>query len=142
VICIAIISNPKKFSGKLTRFFTGSPAYHIGFVDTERGKFYDMNLLFRRREWPHYDADQYRLYQCPVDLTADDLEWWLDTDNDWYGVLDYLAFVFKKLLPNRPSFKGAICSEKVEEILKWKGWISPFDWTPSPADFERELQPI
>jgi hypothetical protein len=74
VIQIAIISNPKKISSKLTQYFTGSPAYHIGFVDTERGKFYDMNLLFRRRRWPHYPPETVKLYRCPVPLTADDLE--------------------------------------------------------------------
>ena len=142
MICIAIISNPKKISGKLTKFFTGSPAYHIGFVDLERGKFYDMNLLFRRRLWPHYKPEHFKLYKCPIDLTADDLERWLDTDEDWYGVLDYVAFALKKLLPNRPSFKGAICSEKVEQILIAKGWESPFNWMPSPADFERELEAL
>jgi hypothetical protein len=39
------------------------------------------------------------------------------------------------------SFKGAICSEKVAQILKWKGWPVPFDGTPSPADFEKVLTP-
>lgn len=141
-IVIAIISNPEKLSGKLTRLFTGSPAYHIGFVDTVRGKFYDMNLLFRRREWPHYSPEHVRLYACPVDLTAADLEWWLDTDEDWYGMFDYLSFGIKKLIPGaRMSFKGAVCSEKVWQILKWKGWALSFDGVPSPADFEKVLTP-
>lgn len=137
---IAIISNPKKLSGKLTGIFTGSPAYHIGFVDEEHGKFYDMNLLFRRRAWPHYPAECVKLYDCPVPLTHDDLERWLDTDEDWYGVLDYMAFGLRKLFPSfRGSFKGAICSEKVEQILKCNGWKSPFTNVPSPADFEKVL---
>ena len=99
-----------------------------------------MNLLFRRREWPHYAPEHVHLYDCPVPLTSGDLEWWLDNDDDWYGVMDYIAFGFRKVFfKDRPSFKGAICSEKVEEILKWKGWDSPFTWTPSPADFEKVL---
>ncbi len=143
-IVIAIISNPDKLSGKLTQLFTRSPAYHIGFVDTERGKFYDQHLIFRRRVWPHYSArNTITLYRCPVEVTADDLEWWLDHNEDWYGVFDYCAFAFKKLFHGqRPSFKGAICSEAVENILTWQGWASPFDFTPSPADFEKVLEPL
>ena len=137
---IAIISNPKKLSSKLTQFFTGSPAYHICFVDEELGKMWDMNLLFRRRIWPHYKPENVTFYQCPVNLSANDLEWWLDHDEDWYGVLDYTSFAIKKLFNGfKPSFKGAICSEKVEQILIKNGWLSPFEGTPSPADFEKVL---
>ncbi len=141
---IAIISNPSKLAGRLTKFFAGSPAYHIGFVDTERGKFYDMNLLFRRRAWPHYPSDVVTMYECPVSLSGDDLEYWLDTDTDWYGVCDYLAFGIRKVFPRfKGSYKGAICSEKVAEILVWKGWASPFDgFVPSPSDFEEVLKII
>ena len=142
-IVIAIISNPDKFSGKMTQLFTHSPAYHIVFVDLDRKKMYDQHLIFRRREWPHYsEQNTVKLYRCPVDVTADDLEWWLDHNEDWYGVFDYCAFAFKRMFGgNRPSFKGAICSEAAENILKWKGWQSPFGFTPSPADFEKVLVP-
>ena len=137
---IAIISNPKKLSSKLTQFFTGSPAYHICFVDESIGKMWDMNLLFRRRIWPHYKPENVTFYQCPVNLTVDDLEWWLDTDEDWYSVLEYTAFAIKKIFTGyKPSFKGAICSEKVAQILEKNGWLSPFESTPSPADFEKVL---
>jgi hypothetical protein len=143
MIVIAIISNPRKMSGKLTRFFTGSPAYHIGFVDTEAGKFYDQNLLFRRRLWPHYADQHVKLYQCPVLLSRDDLEHQLDTRTDWYGVMDYLFFGLRKLIPTAThSFKGAICSEVVDDILKAHGWKSPFENVPSPADFEGVLVPL
>ena len=137
---IAIISNPKKLSSKLTQYFTGSPAYHICFVDEQLGKMWDMNLIFRRRLWPHYKPEHVTFYECPVNLTADELEWWLDHDEDWYGVLDYTAFAIKKLFTGfKPSFKGAICSEKVLQILEKNGWLSPFEGTPSPADFEKVL---
>ena len=137
---IAIISNPKKLSSKLTQFFTGSPAYHICFVDESIGKMWDMNLLFRRRLWPHYKPENVTFYQCPVNVTVDDLELWLDTDEDWYSVLEYTAFAIKKLFTGyKPSFKGAICSEKVAQILEKNGWLSPFESTPSPADFEKVL---
>lgn len=143
MIQIAIISNPDKFSGKLTKMFAGSPAYHIGFVDLGNNKFYDQHLIFRRRLWPHYQPEHVRLYRCPVEVTAAALERWLDTNEDWYGFLDYLAFGFKKLLfrSSRPSFKGAICSEAVENILVTQGWASPFGFTPSPTDFEKILEP-
>lgn len=143
MISIAIISNPDKISGKLTSLFTGSPAYHIGFVDLENNKFYDQNLLFRRRWWPHYKADHVRMYECPVLVSSEYLENRLDTDTDTYGVFDYLSFAFKGwLFKSRPSFKGSICSEKVEQILMDNGWKSPFKWTPSPADFEKVLTPL
>lgn len=144
MIAIAIISNPNKISGKLTNWVTGSPAYHIGFVDLEKNKFYDQHLIFRRRVWPHYRSEnKIVLYKCPVDVTSEDLEEWLETDESWYGVFDYMAFAFKKLFFNhRPSFKGSICSETVENILKYCGWYSPFKWTPSPADFEVILEPL
>jgi len=135
---IAIISNAKKLSGRLTNFWTGSPAYHIGFVVD--GKFYDQNLLFRRRLWPHYPAENFKMYDCPVEVTVADLEYELDTSEDWYGVMDYIAFAWRKILPGtRVSFKGVICSEKVEQILQRKGWRSPFSAVPSPADFEKVL---
>jgi len=143
VIVLAIIHKPGSWSSRLTRWFTGSTAMHIGFVDLDRGKFYDMNLLFRRRCWPHYDLRRVVLYACPVLVTRETLEFYLDTDEDWYGVLDYLAFGIRKLWPGyRPSFKGAICSEKVDEILAFSGWLSPFTGTPSPADFEKVLIPL
>lgn len=142
MIQIAIISNPSKISGLLTKLFTGSYAYHVGFVDTEHGKFYDMNLLFRRRLWPHYPEHTVKFYRCPVEVTGEMLEHELDTSEDWYGVLDYFAFGFKKLFAGkRPSFKGETCSEKVEQILVKAGWESPFKgFTPSPADFEGVLE--
>ena len=141
MIQIAIISNPKKLSGRLTKFFAGSPAFHICFVDAELGKMWDMNIIFRRRLWPHYPADSVTLYKCPVRITAGDLDYWLDTDEDWYGVLDYLAFGIRKMFPRfKGSYKGAICSEKVEQILKAHGWLSPFVNVPSPTDFETVLK--
>jgi hypothetical protein len=88
MIQIAIISNPDKISGKLALWATGSAAYHIGFVDVERGKLYDQNLLFRRRRWPHYATEHVKMYYCPVHLTASELEDELDTSEDWYGVFD------------------------------------------------------
>jgi hypothetical protein len=143
VIQIAIISNPDKISSRLTLIFAGSMAYHIGFVDDVENKFYDQNLLFRRRRHPHYKPEHMKFYRCPVEITREDLEHWLETDNAWYGVMDYLFFGIRKLFPGaKGTFKGVICSEAVENILKSKGWNSPFTNVPSPTDFEKVLEPI
>lgn len=144
MIAIAIISNPDKISGILARWATGRPDYHIAFVDLDAHRMYDMNLLFRRRLWPHYKPEHVSLFYCPVPVTRDDLEWELDTSDDWYGVLDYCWFAVKKLFgnPAAPSFKGSICSEKVANILIRKGWNAPFLSTPSPADFREVLEPL
>jgi hypothetical protein len=80
-----------------------------------------------------------------IGFAAADLEHDLDTSEDWYGFLDYSWFAVRKFLPwlkNSPSFKGAICSEKVEQILINRGWRSPFGQVPSPADFEQILEPV
>jgi hypothetical protein len=142
MICIFICNNKDKPSSWLTKFFAGSHAWHIGFVDTDNKKMYDMNLLFRRREWPHYKEGTYTLYECPIVVTSQDLEWYLDNDTDHYGVWDYLWFGVKKIWhkAKRPSFKGSICSEKVNEILIHCGWKSPFKDVPSPTDFEKILR--
>jgi hypothetical protein len=144
VIQIVVISNPDKLSGKLTKWATGSYAYHIAFVDTELSKMWDMNIIFRRRIWPHYRPECVRFYECPTLLTVEDLELELDTSTDVYGVLDYSFFALKKIfsMNKAPSFKGKICSEKVLDILVRHGWRNPFKSVPSPADFEKVLNPL
>lgn len=148
-IKIAIILNPDSFLGKLTNFFTGCPAYHIGFCDVESSRFYDMNLLFRRRVWPYYPEDQVEMYECPVEVTKKDLENILETDPDYYGILDYLSFLFRKfpqlIKVKVRNHKGSICSEKVNQILISKGWDSPwkyYDPPPSPCDWRTYLTSV
>lgn len=143
---IAIIFNHASLSGKLTKIFTGCYAYHIGFVDDAHNKFYDMNLIFRRRNWPYYPPTHVKLYDCPVEITREDLEHWLDTDDDYYSIKDYFMFSVRKFFKilgfNTRNYKGAICSEKVNQILIWKGWDSPWplsDAPPSPCDFVKVL---
>lgn len=146
---IVLILNKTNTLGKLTTFFTGCPAYHVGFLDEQSNRFYDMNLLFRRRIWPCYPEDQYEMFDCPVPLTQTDLEVHLETDPDYYGFIDYLFFGFRKL-PQFLGFKfknhkGAICSEKVNQILIAHGWISPWgpnDPPPSPCDWRVYLTAI
>jgi hypothetical protein len=143
---IVIILNKDNIFGRLTKFFTGCPAYHIGFLDEASNRFYDMNLLFRRRIWPVYVGDQYEMYDCPISLSAADLERQLETDWDYYGVLDYLFFGLRKIPQffgfTVKNYKGSICSEKVNQILIDHGWDSPWglhDMPPSPCDWRTYL---
>lgn len=95
--------------------------------------------------WAAKDDVRIDYYKCPVPLTQADLEYELDTSEDVYGFADYCLFALRRLMPWRktwPSYKGAICSEKVEQILVKLGWQSPFVATPSPADFERVLEVV
>lgn len=143
MICIAIISVPNSIFSRVLRYSCGEQSNHMGFVDLKHNKFYEMSLLFRRRCWPAYDEKQVTLYKCPVKITTEDLEWQLDHDTDWYGSLEFLALIANRLIPGLDlNFKGAICSEKVEEILNKKGWESPFDKMPLPSDFEKVLDKI
>jgi len=143
---IVIILSKDNTLGKLTTFFTWCPAYHIGFIDEDSNRFYDMDIVFRRRLWPYYSEAEYELYDCPVPLTATDLEVHLETDKDYYGFTDYLFFAIRKL-PKFLGFKvknhkGAICSEKVNQILVSHGWVSPWgvnEPPPSPCDWREYL---
>jgi len=47
---------------------------------------YDMNLLRRRRKWPHYPEAQVALFDSPADVTREYLEEQLTSDENRYGV--------------------------------------------------------
>ena len=67
-------------SSWLTRLFTGSECYHVGFTDETH--FWDMHLIRRRRLWKGlYTPEHFRLVECPVEVTAEYLDYKLDTDN-------------------------------------------------------------
>jgi len=141
---IAIISNPNKLSGKLTKFWTGSYAYHAAIVDTERGYMYDQNLLLRRRIWPHYgDNTTVQLIESPVPISPEYMEHLLSTSVDAYGVLDYMLFALRPIYhlfgKSTRNAKGVICSEMVYNVLKANGWTHEFKEVPSPADLEKVL---
>lgn len=144
---IAVIHNTHSFLGKITNFFTGSYAYHIGFVDEEEGYIYDMYLLRRRRSWPHYGSEvEVTMYSCP-EVTKEYLEWQLTHDENTYGFIDYILFGLRPLyhLVGRTTrnAKGKICSEQVNDDLRSCGVQTPFrpdDEVPSPADMERWLK--
>jgi hypothetical protein len=143
---IAVIFNQDKFSGRLTRFFTGCYAYHLVFVDEEMGRMYDMNLLRRRRLWPHYNEENYLLFDAPGNVTREYLEHMLDTDKNRYGVIDYCLFALRPLFhlfgKSTRNAGGVICSEMVNIDIRACGGVTPWeldDPPPSPCDFFKFL---
>lgn len=128
----------KPLSSALTKLVTGSTCYHVGFTDGV--KFWDMNLLRRRRVWPLYPDDHVILAPCPVPVSAEYLEGKLETDGARYGIVDYVLFGlrwFYRLIGKRVrNAPGTICSEMVADDLAANGWAVRFDEVPSPADLE------
>lgn len=142
---LAIIYSKTKLSGKLTKFWTGSYAYHCGFVDEESDTFYDMNLLPRKVYWSAKKYKDYTLHPC--NLTVDDCESYLKQDSLHvrYGVLDYTLFALRPIFhffgKSTRNLSGEICSEMMNNWL-WRKTpnatpFSPLDAPPSPADFVR-----
>lgn len=136
-----------RFNSKLTQLFTGSTCYHVGFTDGE--KFWDMNLIRRRRLWPLYPADRTIVVDCPVAVTAEYLDHKLDTDDAHYGVVDYLLFglrwAYHLVGKSTRNASGVICSEMVAKDMAANGWNAQF-WlgneVPSPADLELAIMGI
>lgn len=142
---LAIIFNDDKLSGRLTKFWTGCYAYHVAWVDEASSRMWDMNLIRRRRVWPHYPADQVLLFEAPG-VTVEYLEAQLDTDDNKYGWMDYLLFSLRPLFHlfgrSTPNAGGVICSEMTNVDACACGWQTP--WPPdgpppSPCDFFRWL---
>ncbi|HQR98314.1 MULTISPECIES: hypothetical protein [unclassified Polaromonas] len=127
-----------RFNSRLTKLFTDSTCYHVGFTDGV--KFWDMNLIRRRRLWPLYPAERTIVVECPVPMTAEYLDRQLDTDESHYGVLDYLLFGLRGLYhlvgKSTRNAGGVICSEMVANDLAANGWDRRFVEVPSPADLE------
>jgi hypothetical protein len=129
-------------SSTLTRFFTGSTCYHVGFTDGVQ--FWDMNLLRRRRRWAGlYPADKVVLVDTPVPVSREFLEELLETDDSRYGFFDYLLFglrwAYHLVGASTRNAGGTICSELVAEDLAACGWTVRFPEVPSPADLEVAL---
>ena len=148
---LAIIFNERKLSGVLTRLFTGCYAYHALWVDEERGVMYDMHLIRRRREWPHYPEEQVVLFDAPPGVTREYLEAKLTSDDNRYGVADYCLFLLRPLFhlvgKSTPNAAGVICSEMVnDDIWECEGGDAvptpwrPTDAPPSPCDLFRWLK--
>lgn len=132
----------KKPSSTLTKLFTGSECYHVGFTDGHH--FWDMHKLRRRRLWDGmYPPERVRLVECPVDVTVEYLEHKLDTDDNEYGWPDYVLFALRPIYHlfgrSTRNYGGLICSELVYNDLAACGWGVKFAEVPSPADLERVL---
>jgi len=131
----------KQPSSTLTKFFTGSCCYHIGFTDGV--KFWDMSLLRRRRLWPLYPPGRVIVVPTPVPITAEYLDLMLDTAVERYGVLDYILFALRPLYhlvgKSTRNAGGVICSEMVANDLAFHGWPVRFAEVPSPADLEEAI---
>jgi hypothetical protein len=140
---LAVVHAPadKQFSAKLTLWFTGSTAYHCGFVDEETGTFYDMHLLPRKTHWPRHNPPRWvNLYEVP-NLTREHCESFLKQDSHIkYGVWDYILFglrpVYHLLGLSTRNAGGWICSELCAEWLRRVGYYAPEEPVPSPADLE------
>jgi hypothetical protein len=128
----------KQPSSTLTKIFTGSSCYHVGFTDGV--KFWDMHLIRRRRLWSTYAHKQTVLIDTPVPITAEYLDHKLDTDEARYGIIDYLLFGLRPIYhlfgKSTRNVGGLICSEMVADDLNAHGWRYTFKEVPSPADLE------
>lgn len=132
----------KRPSSLLTKLFTGSTCYHVGFTDGVH--FWDMNLIRRRRVWAGlYDPAKVILAECPVAISREFLEHRLETDDSTYGYADYLMFALRPLYhlvgKSTRNRGGVICSEMVAGDLVINGWAARFAEVPSPATLEAAI---
>ena len=146
---LAIISSTTKLSGKLTKFWTGSYAYHCGFVDIESDTFYDMHWNPRCTTWTEHGYKDVQLFD--VNLTLADCEQYRIRDrNITYGWRDYTLFALRPIYhffgksTRNPS--GMVCSGWCNNLL-WDKNIratpfSPMQEEPSPADLDRFFNKI
>lgn len=131
----------KKLSAWLTQFWTGSTAYHCGFVDESDGTFFDMNLLPRKVVWPRYGPPKWiNEYDMPQ-ITRAMCEDYLKRDGSVrYGVGDYIMFglrpIFHWFGKSTPNVGGMICSEMCSVWLNRAGYDAPIVPVQSPADLE------
>ena len=132
----------KKLSAKLTKWFTGSTAYHCGFVDEKDGTFFDMNLTPRKVPWPRYSAPAWVTeYEVPK-LKRKHCEEFLKVDGAIrYSVADYLLFGLRPLYhlfgKSTRNATGMICSEMCASWLYRVGYVDALTQeVPSPAVLE------
>lgn len=131
-----------KLSARLTLWWTGSTAYHCGFVDEADGTFFDMSLLPRKIAWPRYfpPVKWVVLYDVPG-LTREHCEAFLKQDSTiHYGVADYLLFGIRPLYhllgKSTRNAGGMICSEMCAVWLSRVGYRAPLVPVASPFDLE------
>ena len=139
-----IHANPsEKFSARLTKLFTGSTAYHCGFVDESDGTFFDMSVMVRKTHWPRYHppVKWVEMYDAPL-LTRECCEKLLKAYSDErYGYIDYILFGLRPIYhffgQSTRNAGGLICSEMCAQWLTEAGYLPPLKPVPSPADLER-----
>jgi hypothetical protein len=146
---IAFIYSEEKLSGRLTKFFTNSYCYHVGWVvtnpATSKEEFFDMHLTRRVRNWPYYsEKTKVVLVETKdAEVTWDYLYCKLKSDENRYGRLDYLLFGIRPLFhffgKSTPNTGGIICSEMIYNDLLDNGSTLHFKEVPSPADLEKEF---
>lgn len=142
---LIIVFNRDGWPGRLTKFFTGCTAYHVGWADEHH--FYDMNLLRRRRLWPCYDESMLISVDVPQ-VSKEYLEAKLSTDDSTYGFVDYLLFALRPIYhlfgKSTRNAGGVICSEMVNIDL-WACSVKtpwPLDSEPpSPCDIVKWIGP-
>lgn len=132
----------KKPNSTLTRIFTGSTCYHVGFTDGEW--FWDMHQHRRVGPWKgRYPLARVILVDCPVPVTARFLDDQVLDQTVVYGFRDYIAFAFRWAYhlvgKSTRNYGGEICSEWVGNVLRLFGWPKTFPEVESPADLELEL---
>lgn len=140
---LAVVFNHRKWSGRLTKWFTGCYAYHVAWVDEDAGLMYDQHLIRRRRVWPRYPDAEVLLFDFPS-VTREHLERMLSTDGHTYGWRDYVLFALRPVYhvfgrSTRNAY-GVICSEMVNNDLRACGVVTPwheFAPPPSPCDLYR-----
>jgi len=137
---LVFVSNEDRIHGILTKIFTGSYIYHVGWLDEESGLFYDMHLLRRRRKWPRYKDSKIEMFDFP-EVTGKYLEHQLTNDTSSYGFIDYLLFGLRPFyhLIGRSTRNagGQICSEACNVDLLNHGFKTGYratDAPPSPVD--------
>lgn len=139
---VVFVYSKDRLSAKLTKFFTGSYCYHVGFTDGVY--FWDMHLLARRRYWDGlYPPASVRCIESPVPVTREFLDDLITRSTDVYSFADYLLFALRPIyhLFGRSTRNqgGVICSELVSDVLVDHGWMTRFKEVPSPADLEKAL---
>lgn len=148
MVMLALISDKNKFSGKLTKFWTNSYAYHIGFVDVDSDTFYDMHWTPRKTSWSGHKYKNYIFYVTGLTKLQCEEYMKMDSLKQRYGWKDYTLFALRPLFHlfgySTINAGGWICSEMVNEWL-WRDKESSTPFypklaPPSPADFELWLE--
>lgn len=142
MVKLAIIFNADRLSGKLTKFFTGFPAYHCGWVDEATDTFYDMHAIRRKRYWSDYANKKKYVLIDFNEVIVEQLEHELKVCEQMYSPIDYILFGLRPLFhffgQSTRNAGGLICSEMVHIDAAKAGVATPWrfnDAPPSPADW-------